>query len=152
MRRTLPSPACLESSVGQPEKPGLRWEVTSGRHLLLRQDRDVVLAASVEPYRAGVKVIRADRYRSPIPPLRAARARRMPLSGTPEWPLSWAHRFAARLASNPLGPLHTGRWLLRSRGSYEFGLRFAPTRAWPLPGGAPAWERIAADIRASIPQ
>lgn len=75
-------------------------------------------------------VVRADRYRSLIPPLRAARARRMSPSRMPEWSLSWAHRFAEGLASNPLGPLHTGRWLLRSPESYEFGCH-RPVREYP---------------------
>jgi len=124
MRRTLLGPAgravCLELSLERPAKPGLRWEITSGRRLLLRQnhndpDSEVLLAALVEQDRSGVEVARTDRYRSPIPSIRVAQARRRTApSRTPEWSLSWAHLFADRLASNPLGPLHSGRWLLRS--------------------------------------
>ncbi|MBU3066356.1 hypothetical protein KO481_33155 [Nocardia sp. NEAU-G5] len=115
MLRTVLSRDCLELCVERPARPGLRWEVTSGRRLLLRQDTGVVVLARVETDRSGVHVARTDRYRSPIPPIRVTQARRLPPPGsTPEPSLSWAHWFAGHLSDNPLGPLHNGRWLLRT--------------------------------------
>ncbi|MCX4095796.1 hypothetical protein [Nocardia sp. alder85J] len=109
---------CLELRVDRPVKPGLRWEIAADDRLVLRQETghgeaDVILAARVEEALGGVNVVRTERYRSPIRPTTAAEARRLPPGRTSEWALSWAHRFCDQLASGPLSPLHTGRWLLR---------------------------------------
>jgi hypothetical protein len=68
-----------------------------------------LLLARVQPDRYGVDYVRTDLFESPIPPLRAEKARDL---GARKG--RWAQRFADALAGNARGPLHAGRWALTS--------------------------------------
>ncbi|WP_435603649.1 hypothetical protein [Streptomyces sp. bgisy130] len=81
--------------------------LTAEHRLLLTQGGDPVLLGVVQPPAYGVDFFRTDRYRSPVPPLRAHTVRAY--GGSVE---RWAYRFADLLASSPGTPLHDGRWVL----------------------------------------
>ncbi|MCX4639043.1 hypothetical protein OG775_28645 [Streptomyces platensis] len=81
--------------------------LTAEHRLLLTQGGDPVLLGVVHPPAYGVDFFRTDRYRSPVPPLRAQTVQAY--GGSTE---RWAHRFADLLASSPGTPLHDGRWVL----------------------------------------
>lgn len=68
-----------------------------------------MLLARVQPDRYGVDYVRTDFFESPIPPLRAEKARAL---GARKG--RWAQSFAEALAGNARGPLHAGRWALTS--------------------------------------
>lgn len=107
-------PYGLELEVDAPAVPDLRWEVADDRRLLLRQGGAVVLLGRMGKGHSGVALCRTSRYRSAVPPPSAAWSRRTPEPRTPAWYMAWAHRFAGLLADSASGPLHVGRWLLRS--------------------------------------
>jgi hypothetical protein len=113
-RWNLPSGDGVSLAVPGPVVPELRLEVAAGRRMLLRQRDRVVLLATVDVAHYGVSVYRTGRYTSPLPPVRADEARRMPPVGADGWSVRWAHRVAGWLAAPQAGPLHAGRWLLRS--------------------------------------
>ncbi|MFD9030570.1 hypothetical protein ACFVZW_05300 [Streptomyces sp. NPDC059567] len=116
---------------GPPEPPPLRWEMTDGRRMLLRQSGRPVLLARVDEDRGGVRVHRRPGYRSPLPPIRADESRQRP---------DWVRRYAARLDAADEGPLHPGRWALGTRDvfpPYVWGEDFVT--AWP--DGYLEWDR-----------
>lgn len=61
--------------VARPASPGLRVEVAHGRKLLLRQADRVVLLGRQRAGYWGAHYARTGHYRSPLPPITAARAR-----------------------------------------------------------------------------
>ncbi|MFI5937623.1 hypothetical protein [Actinoplanes sp. NPDC051494] len=99
--------------------PGLRFEVASGRRMLVRQSERVILLARVHPHNYDVELVRTGGYRSPLPPLRADDARRVTVAG-------WEQRFAGWLRESDIGPLYAGRWCL-SEGRLGHDL----VREWP---------------------
>lgn len=113
-RYELPSGDGMSLAVPGPVVPALRLEVAAGHRMLLRQRDRVVLLATVDAAHCGVSVYRTGRYASPLPPVRADEARRMPPVGGEGWSVRWAHRVAGWLGASQAGPLHAGRWLLRS--------------------------------------
>ncbi|WP_338702674.1 hypothetical protein V2W30_35360 [Streptomyces sp. Q6] len=99
--------AGLELEVSDRPRPGLCPYVAEGGRLLLRRgDGAPVLLARVEDGDQGVDFLRTGGFRSPLPPLRADEARRVPGSA------GWAHRFAEALNRSPDSPVHDGRWAL----------------------------------------
>lgn len=111
----LPSPdgrwAGLTLAVDRPARPGLRVEVASKRRLLLRQADRVALFAVQRTGGRGVHYARTGLYRSPLPPVDAALARRMRETGADdEWAQRWTHQFVDWLSAAADGPLHTGSW------------------------------------------
>ncbi|TDC86199.1 hypothetical protein E1193_00660 [Micromonospora sp. KC606] len=115
--------------VEVPVRPCLRVEVAGGRRLLLllRQDDRVVLLGRQRAMHRGVYYARTGRYRSPIPPITAALARRLRASSEDEesWAARWTHQFTGWLQAGVDGPLHTGRWML------AWGMpRWAVTTHW----------------------
>ncbi|MGX6600769.1 hypothetical protein ACWKSP_01330 [Micromonosporaceae bacterium Da 78-11] len=96
-------------------RPGLRFEVAGGRRLVLWQGGAVVLLGSVESDRCGVRVHRAEGYRSPVAPIPVAVARAA--SSGPDTARSadrWAGHFERELTRSSDGPLHDGPWRLSS--------------------------------------
>ncbi|MEU8528223.1 hypothetical protein AB0C77_21910 [Streptomyces sp. NPDC048629] len=121
-REDLPGALAL-TVTGRAEPPSLRMEMTDGRRMLLRQDGRAVLLARVDADRDGVALLRRAGYRSPLPPLRADEARRVP---------DRRHGYAGLLADAPDGPLHDGRWLLAERSTLPYGAwRRELPRTWP---------------------
>ncbi|MFD8209438.1 hypothetical protein ACFV2S_23960 [Streptomyces sp. NPDC059695] len=101
--------------VEEPVKPGLRMECADGRRLVLLQGAVPVLFARQRATHHGVHYARTGRYVSPLPPLRAERARafaEFAPPGTDEWTARWAAYAETRLRTTADGPLHTGEWLL----------------------------------------
>ncbi|MEV7360645.1 hypothetical protein [Kitasatospora sp. NPDC091276] len=96
-------------------EPGLRPRTANGNLIVLSQGPRVVLTARIDDDRCGVEYSRTDHYRSPLAPLRAARARAVAGPGAPSWYARWAHRFAGALHARADGPLHEGRWVLSPR-------------------------------------
>ncbi len=118
--RPVYSPRMLRANLTDPDGAwaGLTLDVrarprpdlclrTAPLRLLLTQGGDPVLLGAVHPPASGVDFFRTDRYRSPVPPLRAQTTRAY--GGSAE---RWAHRFAELLATSPGTPLHDGRWVL----------------------------------------
>jgi hypothetical protein len=103
-RTTLPGGVRL--TVTGRRVPELRMLVADGRRMLLRQGARDVLLARVDDDHYGVHVQGLPGYRSPVPPVPFAEARR--LGGDP---VRWAHWFADRLTE----PLHDGDWVLTER-------------------------------------
>ncbi|MFD7901793.1 hypothetical protein ACFV4F_06390 [Kitasatospora sp. NPDC059722] len=95
----------LSLDAAGPREPGLRVECADGGRLVLRQGVTTLLLGRIEPGHWGVAVHRTGRYRSPVPPISSACMRRRP---------DWLHQFADHLERAAHGPLHAGRWLLRS--------------------------------------
>ncbi|MFD1372563.1 hypothetical protein [Actinoplanes sichuanensis] len=93
-------------------RPALRVEAAGRSLLLIRQGDEPVVIARVEDDHYGVEYVRTDRYRSPVPPLRADHAARVAAGGEADWWTRWAHHFRSELRD---GPLHAGRWLISSR-------------------------------------
>lgn len=104
----------LTIEVEGPARPGLRVEVTGGRRLLLRQGGRVALLGAQRATCRGVYYARTGLYRSPLPPVNAAEARRIGEKdgGGDGWSARWAHYFADGLSNGLEGPLHQGRWTL----------------------------------------
>ncbi|MBO3737955.1 hypothetical protein [Actinoplanes flavus] len=96
-------------------RPPLRFEVTGGRMLMIRQGDEPVLLGRVDDGHYGVDYARTGRYRSPVPPLRAAHAAAVAVDGGATWWARWAHHFRSELSDSGSGPLHEGRWVLTSR-------------------------------------
>jgi hypothetical protein len=115
-----------------PAFPGLRVEVTGGRRLLLRQGDQVVLLGVQRAMYRGVYYARTGRYRSPLPPISAAEARRVRETSVDDdaWSARCTYQFADLLQSVSDGPLHAGRWTL----------------AWGMPNWSIAahWQRLTA--------
>ncbi|PWU45716.1 hypothetical protein DLE60_19320 [Micromonospora globispora] len=105
------------------DMPHLRFEVASGRRLLLRQQGRVVLLGKVHRWSYGVHVYRTGGYRSPLPALRADHARQVTHPGTAAWFDRSAHQFASWLDDAEAGPLHNGFWILRPRTLPPYCLR-----------------------------
>ncbi|GAA3396258.1 hypothetical protein [Streptomyces roseoviridis] len=123
MRRDTPSGSLFLTDAGPARLPDLRMEMTDGRRMLLRQAGRPVLLARVDQDHGGVTVHRREGYRSPLPPLTAAEARRGP---------DWRHRFAGDLERVERGPLHAGRWLLAERRVFPpYVWRGDLVRDWP---------------------
>ncbi|SBT41095.1 hypothetical protein [Micromonospora auratinigra] len=104
----------LALDVDAPARPGLRAEAAgAGRFLLRRADR-VVLLARQHPWHYGVHYARTGDYRSPVPPVPAALARRIRETSVDDaaWTARWAHHLVDRLAAAVDGPLHQGSWVL----------------------------------------
>ncbi|WP_411110983.1 hypothetical protein [Streptomyces sp. c-19] len=98
-----------------PAKPGLRMESADGGRLVLLQGTVPVLLARQRATHRGVHYARTGRYASPLPPLRAERARAAAESAAPgsaEWSERWAAYAEAGLRAAADGPLHAGEWLL----------------------------------------
>jgi hypothetical protein len=106
--------AGLVVQVRKPVRPGLRIEVAGRRRMLLRQDDRIVLLARQRATNRGVYYARTGRYRSPIPPISAARARHVRASGGDEDASAarWTHLFTGWLEGAVDGPLYAGRWIL----------------------------------------
>jgi hypothetical protein len=96
-------------------RPPLRIEVAGGRFLLIRQGDEPVLLGRVDDGTYGVDYVRTGRYRSPVPPIRAAHAAGAAVYRGEAWWARWAHHFRSELSASKYGPLHAGRWLLSSR-------------------------------------
>lgn len=77
---------------------------------MIRQGDEPVLLGRVDDGHYGVDYVRTGRYRSPIPPMRAAHAAGL----AADW-ARWAHHFRSELSDSAYGPLHAGRWLLSAR-------------------------------------
>ncbi|XVQ09997.1 hypothetical protein ACQP1W_47040 [Spirillospora sp. CA-255316] len=106
MREDLPGGGVrfgIEGSVHDPARPRLRVEIAAPGRFWLRQDDRPVLLAHVERSHYGVHYMRLDGYKSVLPPLTAAEARKEP---------SWPHRYLTWLSQGP-GPLHPGWWTLQ---------------------------------------
>ncbi|KQX51003.1 MULTISPECIES: hypothetical protein [unclassified Streptomyces] len=101
--------------VEAPVKPGLRMESADGRRLVLLQGAVPVLFARQRVTHRGLHYARTGRYASPLPPLRAERARAVAefaAPGSAEWSERWAAYAEVELRTAADGPLHTGGWLL----------------------------------------
>ncbi|MDG4831530.1 hypothetical protein O7627_19720 [Solwaraspora sp. WMMD1047] len=149
VRRTnLPVAGSWEALVLDVERPGpaaLRVEVAGRGRLLLRQGDSVALLAVLDDDRAGVDYLATGRFRSPVPPVRAARAAALARQREDHsWYAGWAHHFATALAEVGSGPLHAGRWVisaevprLRSASWAELLLPHGPGRIdWFTDNGA----------------
>ncbi|MFD7320959.1 hypothetical protein ACFV9D_07670 [Streptomyces sp. NPDC059875] len=99
-------PGSVFRIAGPAEPPPLRWEMTDGRRMLLRQSGRPVLLGRVDEDRGGVRLHRRPGYRSPLPPIRADESRQTP---------DWVRRYAGWLDAADEGPLHAGRWMLWER-------------------------------------
>lgn len=88
---------------GLPTRPCLRVEATAGRRWAIRQGERTVIFAQIDRWWYGVEVLRAAGYRSPLPPIRASKARRLGADLD-----RWAHHFLRELRVS--GPLYDGRW------------------------------------------
>ncbi|WP_406044851.1 hypothetical protein OG799_10525 [Micromonospora sp. NBC_00898] len=104
----------LTLDVAAPDRPGLRVEVAGGRRMLIRQGDRVVLLARPRAGHFGVHYLRTGRYRSPLPPITAAHARRVREASTDDdaWAARWSHAFTGWLHDTGEGPLHRGSWVL----------------------------------------
>lgn len=118
-------------AVRGPARPALRWEVTAGGRMLLRQRRRPIMLATVDRCHYGVYVYRVDGFTSPLPPIRADQARRMPPHDDATWASRWAYRIAGHLGASRSGPLHTGDWLLRTASLPPYTLTTDLVRAHP---------------------
>jgi hypothetical protein len=101
--------------IDHPVRPGLRMECADGGRLLLTQGGGPVLFARQRVTHRGVHYARTGRYVSPLPPLRADRAREVAGLATPgseAWTERWAAYAEARLRTAADGPLHEGDWHL----------------------------------------
>ncbi|WP_189947875.1 hypothetical protein [Streptomyces alanosinicus] len=112
----------------RPEPPQLRFETTDdGRLLLLRQgERPLLLGRSAVPGASCCPELRLHRlggYRSPLPPLTAARQRSS---------VNWPHEYARRLEEATGTPLADGRWELALRTGFPPGIWEEDlVREWP---------------------
>lgn len=81
---------------------------------MLRQGDRVVLLGRQRAWWRGVYYARTGLYRSPLPPVSAAQARRFGgMAGDGSgWAERWAHKFSRRLKAAAEGPLHAGGWTL----------------------------------------
>ncbi|MBX9421961.1 hypothetical protein [Streptomyces lateritius] len=99
-----------------PVKPGLRMECADGRRLVLMQGTVPVLFARQRATHRGLHYARTGRYASPLPPLRADRARAVAelarSSGRGDRWERWAAYAEAELRTAARGPLHAGGWNL----------------------------------------
>ncbi|MFR9779156.1 hypothetical protein ACL02O_24265 [Micromonospora sp. MS34] len=104
----------LALDVAAPAHPGLRVEAAGARRFLIRQADRVVLLARQHPRHYGVHYARTGGYRSPIPSISAALARRVRDASADDtaWAARWAHRFATWLGQAVDGPLHRGSGVL----------------------------------------
>jgi hypothetical protein len=104
-------------TIAERRTPALRFEVTAGKRMVLRQRDRAVLFARADRENHGIDVYRTGTYQSPIPPLRSTQMRQFAAAeaGTPAWASRWAHRFLAWLGVAENGPLHQGDWLLEPR-------------------------------------
>ncbi|MEV0902081.1 hypothetical protein [Actinoplanes sp. NPDC049802] len=87
-------------------RSGPRLEVAGAGLLLLRQAGVPVLFARVDRDLWGVDYVRTGRYRSVLPPIRAARAAAIGDSGSARW----VHHFRRALTEPGYEPARTGRW------------------------------------------
>ncbi|WP_369388842.1 hypothetical protein AB5J72_15545 [Streptomyces sp. CG1] len=112
----------------RPGSPSLRFETADdGRKLLLRQaGRPLLLGSSVvdgAPCCPELRLHRLDGYRSPLPPLSAARQRSS---------VNWPHEYARRLEEATGTPLSDGRWELALRTGFPPGIWEEDfVREWP---------------------
>jgi hypothetical protein len=97
-----------------PRRPGIAVEVTRGRRLQIRQGSAVVFLARLDAASCYVDYLRLRGYRSVLPPVRWADARRMGGGPAEEWDVRWAYRFADLLTTSGTGPLYPSRWLLQT--------------------------------------
>lgn len=105
MHRTTLRSGVRLTVTGRPV-PVLRMLAADGRRMLLRQGTRDVLLARVDHDHYGVHLQVLPGWRSPVPPITVADARR--LGGDP---VRWAHWFADVLTE----PLHDGEWVLTHR-------------------------------------
>ncbi|MET7834820.1 hypothetical protein ABZS44_18585 [Micromonospora sediminicola] len=114
-RAALPTGLGVSLTATTPARPGLRVEAAGGGRLLIRQAERIVLLARQGARHHGVRYARTGDYRSPLPPITAAAARRV-RETSPDAAaraMRWTHRFADWLgAAEQDGPLHRGRWTL----------------------------------------
>lgn len=134
----------LVLDVSEPGRAHLRVEAAGSRLMVLRQGGEVVLLAAVDDDRGGVEYARTGRFRSPVPPVRTARAAALAAGGTGSgWQARWAHYFATALTGATAGPLHAGRWAIcggdARPSSFLSGL--GPAGRWPdiLAASASGW-------------
>ncbi|MEV0091120.1 hypothetical protein [Streptomyces sp. NPDC050738] len=118
----------LSLNVAEPAVPPLRMETADGRRMVLRQGADPVLFAVQRVTHRGVHYARTGRYTSPLPQLRAVRARtlREACPDDSAWSARWAQHFAGRLDASVNGPLHEGDWRL-----VQGMPKWAVDRHWP---------------------
>ena len=90
--------------------------MAAGRRLLLRQGGRVVLLGLQRAGHRGMYYARTGLYRSPLPPISAAQARRFAETdaqdGARDWAARWTHEFRRGLMDAVEGPLHAGRWTM----------------------------------------
>ena len=130
----------LVLDVGRPRRASLQVQIAGRRQLLLRQDAEAVLLARTRPCRRDVvDYLRTDRYRSPVPPIRAAHARMVATGDTGSTLSRWAHHFASELAGTDLGPLQSGRWIISGDSDPQWGLHktYYTAQRWELLSGDP---------------
>lgn len=101
--------------TGRPGPSPLRFETAEGGRRLLRQgERPLALGRlDGEGCCHDLALHRFNGYRSPLPPLRAARLRS---------DVNWVHQYARWLEDAPDGPLHDGRWSLKERAGFAPGI------------------------------
>jgi hypothetical protein len=104
--RRAPLSGGVRLTVTGTPVPVLRMMSADGGRMLLRQGTRDVLLARVDHDHYGVHLRVLPGWRSPVPPVTAADARR--LGGDP---VRWAHWFADALTE----PLHDGDWVLTNR-------------------------------------
>ncbi|MCX5386521.1 hypothetical protein [Streptomyces sp. NBC_00083] len=100
----------LPLRIDGPAVPPLRVETVSGGRLMVRQGAEPVLFGVQRVTHRGLHYARTGRYVSPVPPLRAERARAFAASR--DAPGRWSHHFRAALRASTDGPLHEGDWRL----------------------------------------
>lgn len=105
-----------------PARPGLRVEVAAGRKLLIRQSERVVLLGRQRtgPVHYGVYYARTGRYRSPLPPVTAAHARRIREASKvrDDWAARWVSQFGSWLDAAAEGPLQAWSGFRRECGDF----------------------------------
>ncbi|MFE0173159.1 hypothetical protein ACFWZ2_12630 [Streptomyces sp. NPDC059002] len=110
---------------GVPPVPALRFERSTDREWVLRQDELPLIQARSEGDGCcrDLRLHRLPGHRSPLPPLSAATLRSGP---------NWPHQYARWLTETGHGPLHPGRWRLTERTAFAPGIWSCDLiRDWP---------------------
>jgi len=114
-REPLPEGGLALTVTGRPGPPPLRFETADGGRRLLRQGERPLALGRLDGGGCcrDLALHRFDGYRSPMPPLRAARQRA---------DVNWTHEYARWLEDGSNGPLHDGRWSLTRRPHFTPGI------------------------------
>ena len=102
------------TATGAPTRPALRPVVLGPHTMMLVQGTDTLLAARVDGRWQELTLERRGAVSDVVGPITADRSRRIGESDGADWWTRWAHHLCDALQITTFGPVHPGRWMLRS--------------------------------------